>query len=562
MKDLAPIALFVYNRPRHTLQTLEALAKNDLAKYSTLYVFSDGPQSDAPDHDTMLISRVREVVDSQNWCAETIHIKRDTNLGLAENIVSGVTQVLQRHGRVIVLEDDIITGTGFLTFMNDALSVYAQDEQVMHISGYMFPVNGTLPETFFYKQTSCWGWATWERAWRHYDPNPVALRNKLEQTGKLKEADIDGTGQFLRQLDRNISGSLNTWAVKWQFSVQLANGLCLHPGRSLVRNIGLDGSGKNSASSLRFDVQPANHITVNKIPISDYKPVYPLLRKFYHTKPSWKRVTRRALLRVPAPVRSIVRRLTDSKYRAEVYEEKRLRSLPRFTPTKSTFLGRTIALADAASFLYARDEIFRQEIYRFISHRERPVVIDCGANIGMSVIYFKQQYPGAEIIAFEPDKAIFDILIQNIKTYQLTSVTAINKGLWNTDTTLRFFSEGADAGRIATEEDTEKIIEIETTTLRPYLNRQIDFLKIDIEGAELRVLNDCKDLLKNVDRLFVEYHSFLNEEQKLDELLSLLKEAGFRYAIQQHGVVSRRPFVRIEQQSGMDILLNISAFRT
>src|SRR5690606_23296506 len=154
MKDLAPIALFVYNRPRHTLQTLEALAKNDLAKYSTLYVFSDGPQSDAPDHDTMLISRVREVVDSQNWCAETIHIKRDTNLGLAENIVSGVTQVLQRHGRVIVLEDDIITGTGFLTFMNDALSVYAQDEQVMHISGYMFPVNGTLPETFFYKQTS------------------------------------------------------------------------------------------------------------------------------------------------------------------------------------------------------------------------------------------------------------------------------------------------------------------------------------------------------------------------------------------------------------------------
>ncbi len=124
--------------------------------------------------------------------------------------------------------------------MNDALQVYENEQQVMHISGYMFPVKSRLPQTFFYRQTSCWGWATWKRAWKYYNNNALDLMHKASSLSYFNEIDIDGTNQFVKQLEENISGNLKTWAVKWQFSVFIQNGLCLHPGVSMVQNIGID----------------------------------------------------------------------------------------------------------------------------------------------------------------------------------------------------------------------------------------------------------------------------------------------------------------------------------
>jgi hypothetical protein len=145
--------------------------------------------------------------------------------------------------------------------------------------------------------------------------------------------------------------------------------------------------------------------------------------------------------------------------------------------------------------------------------------------------------------------------------FQFSDVKLYKKACWNTETTLKFYSEGADAGRFANENDTKSIINVETLRLRSFLNKKVHFLKIDIEGAELVVLEDCKDLLFNVENIFVEYHSFVNKEQELDKLLSILRNAGFRYLIEQHGVVSKNPFMKTDLQMGMDILLNISGYR-
>jgi FkbM family methyltransferase len=243
-------------------------------------------------------------------------------------------------------------------------------------------------------------------------------------------------------------------------------------------------------------------------------------------------------------------------------EKLRIANLPRFTGTDINFLNKKIRIVDIASFNFIKKEIFDQQIYKFqATATEEPYIIDCGANIGLSIIYFKQLYPNAEIVGFEPDDKVFRALEQNIKSFNFSNVQLIQKACWNEETTLKFYSEGADGGRVAKDFDTDQIIDVQTIRLIKFLNRKVDFLKIDIEGAETKVLEDCTDLLCNVEKIFVEYHSYLGVEQSLEQLLRILKNAGFRYSIQQHGVVSQNPFITIDHQNQMDILLNISGYR-
>jgi len=244
------------------------------------------------------------------------------------------------------------------------------------------------------------------------------------------------------------------------------------------------------------------------------------------------------------------------------FEFKRISKIPRYFQSDTTILGNIIKFVDSASFLFLYKEIFRQEIYKFNTDTLKPSIIDCGANIGLSIIYFKRLYPESEIIGFEPDKRIFDILTFNISSFNLENITLINKGLWNEETTLKFFSEGADGGRIAVEGDKKNIVEIQTVRLREYLSKTVDFLKIDIEGAEVEVLKDCKDLLNNVKHIFVEYHSFLNKPQELDIICKILKDAGFRYYIQHIGVIATYPLCHINSYLGMDNQLNIFGYRS
>jgi FkbM family methyltransferase len=241
------------------------------------------------------------------------------------------------------------------------------------------------------------------------------------------------------------------------------------------------------------------------------------------------------------------------------FERIMLKRFPRYKTISSNILGFPIKIPDKSSFIFMYDEIFNKEIYRFQTQTEIPVLIDCGANIGLSTIYFKTLYPKSQITSFEPDKKIFDILDDNIKSSRFDGITLINKGLSKESGHVSFFSEGADGGRIAVESDKKHLATVEVTRLSPYLNKHVDFLKIDIEGSEVNVIEECKDHLKNVDNIFIEYHSFSTKKQELDTILNILTKAGFRYYIERVGIESKHPFMRFENYAGYDLQLNISA---
>lgn len=238
-----------------------------------------------------------------------------------------------------------------------------------------------------------------------------------------------------------------------------------------------------------------------------------------------------------------------------------LRKIPRFTETQIKLFGKDLKVADAPSFFSSYKTIMCSEIYKFETDSKQPLIIDCGANIGLSVIYFKRLFPGAKVIAFEPDKKIFNILQCNMKSFGYDNVELINKALWNRESEVDFYSEGADAGHVVNTTNHEQITTVSAVRLRPYLTCKVDFLKIDIEGAEYEVLNDNKDLLCSVHNLFVEYHSFVGQEQKLSEMLKILKDGGFRYYIYNNSKQTHHPFIEKEVYSGMDMQLNIYACR-
>ena len=279
----APIILFVYNRPKHTLQTLEALQKNTLFDQSKLYIYADGARKNANEKDLSNIQKVRQIIRQKKWCKSVEIIENETNQGLAKSIVKGVSEVIERYGRAIILEDDIVTSKGFLTYMNDALNFYEKQEKVMHIAGYFYSVNTQLPTTFFYENTSCWGWATWHRAWQHLNLDATDLLQQLEQKNATHHFNINGTYDFTQQLKDNISGALHTWAIYWYASVYLQGGLCLHPHQSLVQNIGFDGTGEHCSFNTIYRIPKlASHIPVESIPLQISEPARTAMMDFHN----------------------------------------------------------------------------------------------------------------------------------------------------------------------------------------------------------------------------------------------------------------------------------------
>jgi FkbM family methyltransferase len=244
-------------------------------------------------------------------------------------------------------------------------------------------------------------------------------------------------------------------------------------------------------------------------------------------------------------------------------ELERIKKLPRYIHTSTNkILDGELKIVDGMSFFYSYKEIFEQEIYNFPASQTPPVIIDGGSNIGLSIIYLKKLYPQSKILSFEADPNVFAILQSNILSFGLNDVSLYNKALWNEETYLEFAVEGADGGRLATDIDKNKPekIKVPTVRLRDYLSQPIDFLKLDIEGAETDVIIDCAEYLFNVENLFIEYHSFANQEQRLDELLNILRKSGFRIQIKTQYAASK-PFLNCSLQLGMDLQLNLFGYR-
>lgn len=258
----APITLFVYSRPDHTRATIEALRANQLAQSSDLIIYADAARSAEKQAAVQEVRDILQTVDG--FRSVTIH-HRLHNYGLANSIIQGVTEVLENHDRIIVVEDDMVTSPYFLTYMNEALERFAEEEQVISIHGYVYPVQQALPEAFFLRGADCWGWATWRRGWALFNPNGQELFEQLKQRRLLKAFDYNGRYGYSKMLEGQIQGLNDSWAVRWHASAFLADKLTLYPGRSLVHNIGNDASGTHCGGSSTFD----SYLASSPIQLSD-----------------------------------------------------------------------------------------------------------------------------------------------------------------------------------------------------------------------------------------------------------------------------------------------------
>lgn len=292
MQNLAPIALFVYNRPQHTERTIKFLQQNLLAQDSRLYIFSDGARTPA---DKEKVNEVRDFVKTVEGFKSVKVIESKTNKGLANSVIEGVTQLNQNYGQVIVFEDDLISSPHTLTYFNEALNRYRDEEKVMHIGAYMYPLKEqNLPESFFYRAASSWGWATWQRAWQHFNPNIDVLLSQFDQK-KINEFSIEGSMNFWKQMKEFKRGKNNSWAIRWYASVFLKGGLTLNPSQSLVNNIGHDGTGVHSG------INDIYNVIINPKPIAQFpaeikenEVAYQAIKSFLSTRKGslWARIKR------------------------------------------------------------------------------------------------------------------------------------------------------------------------------------------------------------------------------------------------------------------------------
>lgn len=268
--------------------------------------------------------------------------------------------------------------------------------------------------------------------------------------------------------------------------------------------------------------------------------------------------------RVPVSIRQRVKGMMSRPYRerlraaaAERLEQRRLAEMPRYVPGKTELFGRTFRFVDAMTYQQIYREIFERQVYLFQCSSEVPLIIDGGANVGLSVLYFKKVYPRSRVIAFEPDPEIFRVLEANVQTYELDGVQLVSKALWESETCLAFKQEGSAAGRLDPDSGT---VTVPTCRLRDFMGSRVDFLKLDIEGAELRVLNDSVDLLHNVQSIFVEHHAFRGQPQNLHGVIRIYEDAGFRAYVESASPVAR-PLIDRRFIGGMDVQTNIFGYR-
>jgi len=235
---------------------------------------------------------------------------------------------------------------------------------------------------------------------------------------------------------------------------------------------------------------------------------------------------------------------------------------PRYKAGITNIFGKPFKYHDGLSFTATYKEIFQTHIYEFAPSENSRTILDCGANMGLSVLYFAQNYPNHRIIAFEPDPAIFALLQENINTFGFSNVVLFNKAVWNKEETLTFFTDNGMGGRVANSYIGKQPSTIDAIRLRDFINSDVDFLKIDIEGAEDAVLRDCADLLSGVHNIFFEYHNDINKPQTLHELLQIVKEQGFHYYIKE-SYTRKRPFIDTELTcEAFDMAINVFCYRS
>jgi hypothetical protein len=251
--ELAPVAIFAYRRPHHIRRLIDSLLANESYARSPIFVFCDGAR-DETDRDAVAQTRriVRERIGSHGEIFAC-----ETNKGLARSIITGVTELCRRYGRVIVLEDDLVLHPSCLDFLNAALRHYADDDRICHVNAYRFPLP-PASAPYFSRLPSSWGWATWQRAWAQFEPDAAKLQRRI-RTARLSSAlDFAGAFPYYRMLQSQALGRIDSWAIRWYASTLLHGGLAICPNVSQVNNLGFDDTGVHCGVTSSYDVDIGN----------------------------------------------------------------------------------------------------------------------------------------------------------------------------------------------------------------------------------------------------------------------------------------------------------------
>ncbi|MFH1827611.1 MAG: methyltransferase, TIGR04325 family [bacterium] len=285
--SLAPITIFVYNRPLHIKQTIEALKKNQFANESELFIFSDGQKDE---RDQKKVEEVRKYLWKITGFKKITIIERRNNVGLANSIIAGVTEIVNKYGKIIVLEDDLLTSPYFLKFMNEGLNYYEKEKRVASIHGYVYPIKAKLTETFFIQGADCWGWATWKRGWDLFERDGKKLLAELKKKDLTHKFDFGGSYPYTKMLIDQVNGKNNSWAIRWYASAFLKGKLTVYPKRPLIFHNGNDESGTNVGKSHELDVELSQRpIKISKIPLKESKEALKIITAYFKLMYSKKR---------------------------------------------------------------------------------------------------------------------------------------------------------------------------------------------------------------------------------------------------------------------------------
>jgi len=561
-----PILLIVFNRPDATQRVFDAIR---LAQPKRLFVAADGPRPDRPGDPEKCVA-ARDIVKRVDWDCEVKTLFQDKNLGCGLGPVTAINWFFENVEEGIILEDDCLPHPDFFRFCEELLDYYRENERIMHISGDNFQYGRKRGNASYYFSTYThnWGWATWRRAWKCYDFYCTSEEHRK-----------------------------HAWDAQWEISARNRGGLAILPNVNLVSNIGFGPDATHTTALARYANLPTQSLSFPLVHPKRLLPNKAADRYTYYTHfcgetsiitgmvrrhvvdPIRGAIARKAIgamRSILAPLyayilsrwyrRGTLRLLRDYKG-CKNYSEfmdvfNKFGGVKRYVPKTVTFFSYEFYVPDCPSFIWQLKEIFLDEYYRFDSppHRQGITIYDCGANIGTSCLYFRLLFPNARIIAFEADPEIAKVCEANLGKNRISGIQLIPKAVWVANDGVEFVTDGADGGSIYG--DNRHKTRVASVRLKHYLEKeeQVDMLKMDIEGAEVDVILDCQGCLSKVRNLFVEYHSWKDQEQRLDEILSVLSANGFRYFMKP--VSDRKqPFRNKGKELNMDLQLNIFAYR-
>ncbi len=252
---LAPIAFFVYNRPEHTSASISSLLANQEAKDSDLFIFSDGPKSE---NDIPLVNEVRKSIKNIKGFKSINILEREKNIGLANSIISGISEVLNKYDKIIVLEDDLITSPYFLNFINQALEFYYKTSFVFAVSGFAPPIKIKFDYNFFTylipTRSASWGWGTWKDRWEIIDWNIEDFDTFINNSLLQKKFNLVGN-DMTKMLIKQMKGEIDSWSIRFDYNLFKHNAYCSYPIKSFILNKGMDGSGTHYKTIYRLDVE-------------------------------------------------------------------------------------------------------------------------------------------------------------------------------------------------------------------------------------------------------------------------------------------------------------------